>query len=321
MANSEKLIRLLKIISLLENRNGASLNDLAEECSVCERTIYRDIEAINLSGMPVFFDPQSKRYRFAEKVFLKPLTFAIDEATAVSQCIQGFLKDPHPLRQPLQCALERILATLPAERQKQVDKLRCSIDITVAQYPHSVRTDIFSCVERAIHEQRRLHLKYYTKSSETVLERDVDPYLITFRGKAWYLVGFCHLRSEVKIFRVDRIMDIEILQTRFLLPRKFSVEDYFGGSWLIEQGDPLRVKLRFNPEEARWVREEIFHHSQQIREESDGSLLFEVTVNGSREITRWILGFGPGVEVLEPESLRKHIGELVMQSHKLYQST
>jgi len=235
---------------------------------------------------------------------LKPLTFALDEAAALIQCTQAFIKDALPISQSLQRAQERILSNLPAERQQQVDELRKVIDIKVTQYPFRVCANIFSCVEQAVHERRRLQVKYYTKSTEIIAERQLDPYLIAFRGQAWYLIAYCHLRSAVKLFRIDRIQEATVLPVPFEFPQNFSATAYFEGSWFVEQGDSVKVRLRFLPEAAKWIRDSQYHQSQKVIEEETGCLLFEVTVNGCREITRWILGFGPAVEVLEPAELR-----------------
>lgn len=319
MANSEKLIRLLKIISIIENCRGASLKRLAEECDVSERTIYRDIEALSMGGMPIYFDTSTRRYRFTDKVFLKPLTFAIDEATALLQCTQAFVKDANPLSKPLKCAQERILACLPTDKQRKVDELRNVIDIKVMQYPTKVGTDIFSCVEQAVHEKRQIKVKYYSKSTDTMTERLLDPYVITFRGKAWYLIAFCHLRGDIKLFRIDRVQEVIVLPDKFQMPKNFSVAAYFDRSWFVEHGELMTVKLRFMPEAARWIRDNQYHKSQKITEEAGGSLLFEVTVSGKMEITKWILSFGPAVEVLEPETLRQEIAELMKKALQKYE--
>lgn len=318
MANSEKLVRLLKIISLIENRQGASMKMLVQECEVSYRTIYRDIEALSQGGMPIFFDPDAGRYRFTEKVFLKPLTFSLDEAAALIQCSGAFVKDTMPMSQALQRAQERILASLPADRQRKVDELRSAIDIRVAQYPDQVCTDVFSCVEQAVSRRTRIQVIYYTKSTDIENERKLDPYLITYRGTAWYLVAYCHLRQAVKLFRVDRIRQISLLAETFDYPKNFSAAAFFEGSWVIEQGEPVQVRLRFNPEVARWLRGRQYHPSQHTTDEQDGSLIYEVTVTGTREITRWILGFGAAVEVLSPPELRRQVAENLRQAAAVY---
>ena len=171
----------------------------------------------------------------------------------------------------------------------------------------SIERALFQQVEAAIRERRQLRLRYYTKSRETWTERILDPYVIVFRGRAWYVVGFCHLRGGVKLFRLDRMEAVEALLTTFELPKNFSPDAFFAGSWLIEQGETVRVQLRFAPEAARWVRDEQFHESQQTEDMEDGSILYSVCVQGTREITRWILGYGGEVEVLAPEALREAV--------------
>lgn len=309
MANSEKLIRLLKIISLIQQRNGASLATLVKECEVCERTIYRDIEALAESGMTIHFDSESRKYQFIEKVFLKPLTFTVEEAAALIQCVQGFVSMRTPLTTALRMAQERIMSCLPTERQRSVDRLRDVVDIRVARRPHDVCADTFECVSDAIKERRSLLVHYYTKTTETLKERKLDPYVVTFRGKAWYLVAFCHLRNSVQVFRLDRIRRLELLDEIYDMPANFSANAYFEGSWLLEQGDPVKVRLKFYLEAARWVRESSYHPSERLEEQPDGSLIYEVTVNGAREISKWILGYGQEVEVLEPAWLRSDIAK------------
>ena len=304
LANSEKLLRILKIITSVDRPQGATLSSLSEDCGVCKRTIYRYIDDLAQSGMPIYFDEAAQRYRFASKTFLQPLTFTVAEATALVRCAQALGRSRNPLQRDLRCAQEKILDCLPFEQQKKVESGRTAVELRPAAEPMEVCQDIFACVEQAIQQQRRLHIRYYTKSREEWTQRVVEPYVIVCRGGAWYLIAYCHLREEVKIFRVDRIDQAAILKQASEIPKNFSSEAFFAGSWFIEQGEPVRVKLRFAPEAARWVKESQYHPSQRIAEQPEGTLLFEVTVCGRREITRWILGYGSQVEVLEPAELR-----------------
>jgi len=253
-----------------------------------------------------------------EKIFLRPLAFTVDEATAVLACLQDFSKENNPLGNSLRLAQEKILNSLPHERQCQVDKARKSVDIRVISKPADVSQKLFSCVERAIDGQYRIKIRYYTKTRESETERLIDPYIITFRGSAWYVVAYCHVRRAVLLFRMDRIKQIEETNESFVMASDFSAQEYFNGSWLIERGDPIRVKLRFLKEAARWIRSETFHPSQCITECNDGTIIFEATVNGRREISRWILGYGSEVEVLEPEDLRLYLMEQAAQMGKIY---
>lgn len=318
VSNSEKLLRILKIIALIGCKGGASLQNLIEECEVCERTIYRDLDALGQSSLPIYFDDKTKKYNFMEKIFLRPLTFTVDEATAVLACIRDFSKEKNPLGSPLRRSQEKILESLPYERQCQLDNGHKSFDIQVISKPTEVQQPIFNCVEKAIGRQCRVKISYYTKMREAETERLIDPYVITFRGSAWYLIAYCHVRQAVLLFRMDRIKEVKETSESFVMLSGFSAQEYFNGSWLVERGESIHVKLRFLPEAARWVKTEQFHSSQRIKECNDGTIIFEATVNGRREISRWILGYGSEVEVLEPDELRIYLIEQVAQMVKLY---
>ena len=133
-------------MSLIDRRQGATLQHIVDECGVCPRTVYRDIEALAEGELTVFFDPQTHSYRFTEKVFLQPLTFSLEEATALVQVIQGLSKSNTPLRSSLRQAQEKIMACLPQDRQKKVEEGRRAVDVRLVNQPAEVCRDIFGCV-------------------------------------------------------------------------------------------------------------------------------------------------------------------------------
>jgi len=128
-----------------------------------------------------------------------------------------------------------------------------------------------------------------------------------FREGFWYLVGYCHLREEIRIFRVDRIKKLEIKNTKFQVAREFSLEDFFKNSWNLGKGDSIIVKVHFNPPVSRLIRENIWHQTQKIEEIEGDSLILTVCVEGTWEIKKWILSWGVGAICLEPEELREEI--------------
>lgn len=318
MAHAGKTAHLLRIIYLLSTRQGVSRRLLSEECGVCDRTVYRYIQTLAESGVPIYYDQHGQCYRFTEKIFLKPLTFSVAEATAMLQCLQAFGRAANPLAPYLRQAQEKILGSLPLPQQRQVDELCPTVDIAVAPRQQGVGGDVFGCVQGAISKRKRLFITYYTKSRDTMSDRKVDPYVISFRGAAWYLVAFCHQRQQVKMFRLDRIRRLAVLEESYEWPRHFSAAQFFAGSWLLEQGELMHVILRFAPEAARWVREGHYHPSQRLTDLPGGALRYEVTVKGWWEITRWILGFGPLVEVIAPSKLRRKVAALLAKASGQY---
>lgn len=167
--------------------------------------------------------------------------------------------------------------------------------------------EAFSQINQAILDQMTVEITYDSYSSRTVSVRRVNPYHILFREGCWYLIAYCHLRKEKRIFRIDRIQNLKILNKKFQIDKEFSIEDYFKNSWKLGKGEPINVKVRFYPPVSRLIRENIWHPSQKIEEIEGDSLIFSACVEGTFEIKKWILSWGVSAICLEPEELREEI--------------
>ncbi|MGB9597999.1 MAG: helix-turn-helix transcriptional regulator, partial [Candidatus Poribacteria bacterium] len=137
----------------------------------------------------------------------------------------------------------------------------------------------------------------------------------TFRRRAWYLIGYCHTKQKVLMFRTSRIKSMKWTGESFKPPQNFSVDSYLGKSWQVMTGEETKVIVRFFPEIAPLIKEVEWHPTQQIIDLPDGSILFIATVAGTKEISFWILSYGDKAEVLFPDRLRK---EMVNTIKKMY---
>ena len=153
---------------------------------------------------------------------------------------------------------------------------------------------------------------------EKQLERVVHPYHLRFREGAWYLIGFCSLRNDVLIFAVDRIRNLEVLYKKFEYPADFNIEKYLEGVWGIMRGEPYQVAIRFDPFQARWIRERPLRDGESLEELPDGGVVFKAEVSGLTEIKQWALSFGSHSEVLEPEELREEIRREIEGMREIY---
>jgi len=142
---------------------------------------------------------------------------------------------------------------------------------------------------------------------------------LAFRGHAHYLVGFCHLRREIRTFRVDRFADLRLQTERFEPPKDFDIEEYFARAWeLVTGNQAVEVAVRFTPEMAAVVGSHKYHPSQGERWGSDGSLVMTFVLGDLREVARWVLSFGGAIEVLAPQELRDLVAESALEIAELY---
>ena len=125
----------------------------------------------------------------------------------------------------------------------------------------------------------------------------------------WYLFGFCHLRLDHRLFRLDRIRHIRLLTEKFVPPENGAQEMELGTAWGMELGPEYQFQVRFWGDSARFVRGTQFHPSQEVQEETGGAVLFAAKARGLRPVARWVLSFGGEAEVLEPAELREMVAE------------
>ena len=161
-------------------------------------------------------------------------------------------------------------------------------------------------LRQCIGERRRVRLLYRSLSRQEDTERDLDPYALTFQWGLWYLVGYCHLREDLRTFRVDRIQAATPLEDRFTIPRDFSLQDYLARTMRYEP--QYSVAVRVEAGVAPQVRE---RHGDWMHfsEEPDGSLIARFDVVNLDWVTGWVLGFGAAAVVLEPPELIARLRE------------
>jgi len=167
--------------------------------------------------------------------------------------------------------------------------------------------EIINRVNDAAIKKRSIEMAYYTMSRKKESKRKVDPYKIWFLNGTFYLIGHCHVRDEVRIFALDRIKMLHQTKDTFEIPEDFSFEEFIGPSFGVFQGQPIHIKVWFSSDVAGYIKEKIWHDTQEIEDQTDGSIIFEAEVAGIDEIRFWIMSWGSHALVLEPESLRNEI--------------
>jgi predicted DNA-binding transcriptional regulator YafY len=136
----------------------------------------------------------------------------------------------------------------------------------------------------------------------------VDPYHLWFAAGALYLIGYCHLRRDVRMFAVDRIRSLTVTNHPCQIPLGFDVEAYVRNALVVMVGGKqIEVELRFDRKTSAWAKDRIWHASQKATVDSRGCLTLRLQVADTPELAGWILSFGSGVRVIHPGSLRERI--------------
>jgi predicted DNA-binding transcriptional regulator YafY len=159
----------------------------------------------------------------------------------------------------------------------------------------------------ATSKQHTVQMRYFSATKNQITRREVSPYRLWYTNGALYLIGYCHLRKDVRLFAVERIKSVTLTDHPFQIPLDFDIEDYVKDAIGIMRGKPIKVELQFKKATAAWVKDRTWHSTQTLTPLKNGELRMTLTVAENRELVGWILSFGSGVRVTQPASLRQAV--------------
>lgn len=247
-------IRVLAVLELLQGRGRVSGPELAQRIGVDGRTLRRYIAMLEELGIPIVAERgRYGAYMLVPGFKLPPLMFSDDEALALSVGLvaaRGLgLAEAAPAVASAQAKLARVT---PERLTRQLHAIAETVRVDLAHAsdaPHS--NDALIALTAAAQAQQRVHLDYTTPQHQRS-ERDVDPYGLAWRAGAWYVVGWCHLRHDLRSFRLDRIGTVQALDARFERPAGFDALEQLAFSIAtLPRSIAIEVLLRTDLKTAR----------------------------------------------------------------------
>ncbi|MEZ4598835.1 MAG: WYL domain-containing protein [Syntrophotaleaceae bacterium] len=302
--------RLHDVIRLLEARHGTTVDELAEECGVNRRTIYRDLAVIEEAGYPLVKETGTDGrvlYRFLTGFSkIPPITFSLPELMTLFLCRGqlAFLQGT-PFQDDLDAVFSRIRAGLPPRSVAHLERLA---EVVTPRFQglrdYREKRQILEELRQALLFQYRATIRY-APPNRPARDYPIDPYTLLFYQNALYLGGYAHNRKDLRLFLLDRIQEVTVSRERFELPENFSTSHLTGAAFGLVDDTPMEIRVRFSPEVAHLIRERVWHSSQSQTDEADGSVVLSFYAGGEKEILAWLYSFLPHVEVLAPPNLRQ----------------
>jgi proteasome accessory factor B len=330
MRNAE-VIRQWSILRDLEASRRLTIDDLAERTGVTTRTIRRDLEALQAAGFPLFDDTHDGRkyWTLEQKAFrrLDDTGFTLAELSALYfsrtlvQCLAAT-----PFERDVRSAFDKLAAALTPGMRQFLDRLPLVMQAKAEPGGHSSAapaegarvprgTRVAQLLDATLHH-RRIAMRYHSFSSNREKDYLLEPYRLVFAQGGLYLVAFVPEYQQLRTFAVERMLSVSVTEERFEpveLP-----EDAFAHSLGVNQGPPERIEIVFEPRIARYVKERVWHASQQTRDEPDGSLTVTLDVCNDYALRSWILGFGPLARVVSPPEIATQILEEIERARLQY---
>jgi len=315
-----RLHRVLKIITLLQTNRFHSPQELARQLEVSRRTIFRDLNMLDLAGIPFYFDREKGGYAIHQTWWLPPINLSLEEALSLIALVErGSGQETVPLLGKAVDAARKIESQLPLAIRAAVGHVKGSVVIrrgAVAR--HDKLEAVYETARKAVADRRALRGAYISFHEKKQIRVRLEPYWLVFQDRSWYVIGRSQEHRAIRTFKLGRFADLEFLEERFKKPQ-VTLEQFLGNAWrFMPEGREYNVKLRFAPLVAPNVAEVRWHKTQKVAWQDDGALLFDVRVDGLGEIFWWILGYGDQVEVLAPKALRDRVRKTVAKLAKTY---
>lgn len=298
--------RLVQMVFCIVSREHVTAKELAGYFNVSTRTIYRDVNTLSLAGIPIISTKGTgggisliSGYTIDKSLLSK------EEQQNIFQGLQILEATKYP---NAQSALSKIGAVF----RNALEPKWLEVDFTYWGSGESESVKL-SDLQYAILNKHVITFKYLNSEFKQS-ERAVEPLRLVFKSHAWYIMGFCLYKQDMRFFRMSRMKDIKVMEEIFKreLPQDYSILGEYKG----ECDLPL-VKLKFAPEIAHRVYDEF--HEGQIEKCADGSYLVAMQLELNNWAFNYLLSFGKYLEVIEPKTLRAMLKEKALDIVKIYE--
>ena len=315
---TDRTARLLKVEHLLyQNPNGLMIEGIARLCDVSKRTTYRDLRSLESElGVPIW-EEGSKR-GIAEGYLLPPIHFTLPEALNIFLAARLMLNYAHSYDPSMASIFVKLNSIVPPPLRDEIQK---TLDWLQKQPRNEKYLIILAALAEAWVSRRQIKIAYRSLPAEKATERIIEPYFIepAASGHSSYVIAYCHLTKSLRTFKIARIEAVEPTAEPYVISSDFDANELLGSSWgIVVKGEAKTIRLRFAPQIARIMEETVWHPSQMLKRQKDGSLIMTIQVMDTIELFRWILGWGGDVEVLEPPEIREAVMETAEGVREVY---
>jgi predicted DNA-binding transcriptional regulator YafY len=314
-----RIDRLHAILTHLQSKKRVTAQEIANRFKISLRTVYRDIKALDESGVPVLGEAGTG-YTIMEGYRLPPVMFTQEEATAL--LVAGKLAEnltDASIRKQFDSALFKIKAVLRGDDKEHLDSLNNHIAVL-----HSIKPDESNdhrhlvALQKAIVEKRVLRIDYLAQYEDKKTSRDIEPIGLCFYASHWHLIAYCLLRNDYRDFRVSRIEKLQPTAALFKQKQHRSLQEYINS--MSRENGLQHISLSFDKRIARFIGEQKYYFGF-VREENRSNeviMHFLTSPEALNGFGRWLLMYTDAVRILTPGPLDAEMKKLKAELKSLY---
>jgi len=318
-SKSERLNRVERILYEAPPE-GLTPGEISKRCGIHRSTVWRDIRALDDNGVPIW--KADGRYGILRERYVTSVRLNLHEATALflaARLLSRYSDENHP---HVVRAMEKLAAAMPQDMMQQ--HIQRAADLVRQRRERPEFTRMLERLTEAWAERKRVKLWQRADDKQPARARLFEPYFLepSGVGYALYVIGFDHMRQDIRTFKVERLQRVEVTDERFETPKDFDPYRYLHNAWGINwgSGEQIEVRLKFPPGRVtQRVKESEWHITQKIEDLPDGGCILSVCVGATLEMKPWIRQWGCDCEVVSPPELRAEIAEEMRRAAMLYE--
>jgi len=314
LRQADRLARVLRVLQLIQGRGRWDTKAIAQEIECSERTVYRDLAVLELAGVPWTYEKESSSYRVRPDYQFPILNLTDEELLGQATAASATKAPGLDVNLGAKPASEKLAAKANDKSEQillEAQRFTEVLDLKLAD--HSRHRDFIRTVQWALIQKKQVTGQYQSPYEDKPVKLTLHPFRLCLVKSAWYLIGRTPQESLPRTYRIVRFKTLRMRDEPAIIPDDFSLKAYFGNAWSVYRGEQSHhVELLFSKDAAEVVTETVWHHTQKVQRNSEGTVTITFTVDGLNEIVRWVLGWAGRVKVIQPQELR----QLVLDQHR-----
>lgn len=301
-----KINRLLEITIILLNKGTITAKELAQRFGVSTRTIYRDVDVLSSSGVPVYMNKgNGGGISLLEEYALNKALISEQESESLIMALKTMQATKYPEVGEVLNKLGAVFKNTDATDWVEIDYSPWGSNPNEYNKFNEIKTSIL---------KRYLISFDYVSSYGESTKRTIEPMKLVFKGQSWYLLGYCKLKNDFRTFRISRIKNVKVHGEKFI---RRKIEPVLKDNETMDLGRELvTLKLKFCKEAMYRVFDDF--HDEVIVKNEDGTFIVTLTFPEDEWVYGYILSFGCYVEVLEPLHIKEIIKDRLKRTLEIY---
>mgnify|MGYP001289220841 CR=1 FL=1 len=317
-----KIDNVLAILWMLRSDEKITAKQISEKLEMNIRTVYRYIDTLSMSGVPMISEPgHNGGYTLLNNFIEAPLFFDFEEQTSLFHAAIFAEEAGYYGGEALNRAISKLRKYSNQEQETKINQHLTSLEV-INGLSSLTLEPFLKELEQAVADGYSVKILYHKSSEKQLNDRLVDPYRIIYWNNKWYMIGFCHLRNDIRSFRVDRMESLVLTENKFNQPENFSARDFFMKNLLphIEEKEGI-TSLVINGNTS--ALDDICQHwflGHYLKERTSHQAVFLLEEDILHTYVPYLLlPYNKSIKVIEPISLKKRIIEVLSELIEFHQ--